>query len=302
MLNFTEVVLASSIWPNAKDYVDKGERPGLVRGYNVEINKNGEIGWMSASWIHGTPEDYFDSDFYRWHFEDMGAVPTGRIAFRGYGREEWDLEERDDVVILCDEFGNDIEEYVMSENDIKKRNILETMRSLKSGDRLTITIYDGPSGEALVRSVNDDGITIKWVDYTMCYEHTSLANEIMDITKADIEEHDIVAELEVLEPANDEMYCIIKTDVLCGAGGESVSMKIYKKSRDKKKLESVLLEKLKEALENDQVEFINYDERSEIKNIEDVYLTNELYIQYEGDGWDWESERYKLIIDDAVEE
>lgn len=100
MFKITEYVNASSIWPTAKDYKDCGEKPGLVRGYNIEVtNYKGATDWMSCSYIHGEPEEYFNDDFHTWMFEDYGFIPTGRICFRGYGREEYDFEEREEYVI-----------------------------------------------------------------------------------------------------------------------------------------------------------------------------------------------------------
>lgn len=98
---FTEYVKASEIWPTAKDFEDKGPRPGLVRGYNVEIKtRHGIIDWMSCSYIsEDTPEEYFLGEFYTFYLNDLGFELTGRICFRGYGREEYDPDERDTFII-----------------------------------------------------------------------------------------------------------------------------------------------------------------------------------------------------------
>lgn len=99
MFKFKEYVNASSIWPTAKDFVDLGKRDGLMRGYNVEIQKlDGTTGWCSCEYIYGSPEFEFDDDFHRYHFEEMGATLTGRICFRGYAREEWSYEIGEYVV------------------------------------------------------------------------------------------------------------------------------------------------------------------------------------------------------------
>ena len=101
MLKITEFVPASQIWPTAEDHIDVGEIPGLMRGYNIEVNKNGTVDWMSAEWIYGNPEEVFNDDYHTWSRNDWGLKPTGRICFRGYGVEEYDPEERDYFVIPC---------------------------------------------------------------------------------------------------------------------------------------------------------------------------------------------------------
>lgn len=100
MFKITEFIPASQIWPTAEDHVDIGEIPGLVRGYNIEVtNSKGVTDWMSAEWIHGDPEEVFNDDYHTWSRNDWGLEPTGRITFRGYGREEYDFDERDMFVI-----------------------------------------------------------------------------------------------------------------------------------------------------------------------------------------------------------
>lgn len=101
MFKFTEYVPASTIWPTAEDHVDHGEIPGLLRGYNIEVKKGNIVDWMSASWFHGTPEAEYNDEFHRYYFDDLGVVPTGRICFRGYGHEEYDFDEREELVRPC---------------------------------------------------------------------------------------------------------------------------------------------------------------------------------------------------------
>lgn len=100
MTTFTEYVNASSIWPIAKDYTDLGERPGFVRGYNVEVVKDGKTDWVSCSWFEGDPNIYFNDEFHTWLNAEHGWEYTGRICFRGYGVEMWDPEERDFYIIM----------------------------------------------------------------------------------------------------------------------------------------------------------------------------------------------------------
>jgi len=95
---FKEYVPASEIWPTAEDHTDFGPAPGFVRGYNLEVIKNGERGWMSAEYISFEPETVFNDEFHRFFRSDMGLVPTGRICFRGYGKEEYDKEEHETFI------------------------------------------------------------------------------------------------------------------------------------------------------------------------------------------------------------
>lgn len=107
MYKFETYVNPSEIWENAKDYVDEGNRPGLVRGYNIEVDDlKGNTGWLSCSYFYGEPVHYFNDEFHTWMYEEHGWVPTGRICFRGYGIEEYDYEERDSFIVPCDADGN----------------------------------------------------------------------------------------------------------------------------------------------------------------------------------------------------
>ena len=100
----SEVVPASSIWPTAENFTDYGPKPGLLRGYNIEVkDQKGVVDWMSAAFIYGKPEDTTGDGFNEpWRIEsrkDWGFEPTGRITFRGYYTEEYDFEERETFVV-----------------------------------------------------------------------------------------------------------------------------------------------------------------------------------------------------------
>ena len=100
MFKATEYVKASSIWPTVKDFQDFGAKPGLLRGYNIEVtNDKGLTDWMSCSIIYGEPEEYFNSDYEMMFRSDFGLKPTGRITFRGYYREEYDFKGRESYVV-----------------------------------------------------------------------------------------------------------------------------------------------------------------------------------------------------------
>ena len=83
-----------------KEY--KGQISGLCCGWQFEFrNADGKIGYNSVSYHKGTPEEYCQTwlrygedalfEMERWN----GYEPTGRVIFRGYGREFYDFEERD---------------------------------------------------------------------------------------------------------------------------------------------------------------------------------------------------------------
>ena len=95
-----EFVKASEIWPNAEDFEDKGQQPGLLRGYNPEIvTKDGKIDFMSCIYIDGEPEEYFYGEFYQSYLNNYGFKLTGRICFRGYGYEDYDPNEPDTYIV-----------------------------------------------------------------------------------------------------------------------------------------------------------------------------------------------------------
>lgn len=100
MFTIREYVPATEVWPNSKFYIDKGYKSGLVRGYNIEvITASGSAEWLSCTFIHDDPEKYFNNDFNKWYFKEHRWTPTGRVCFRGYGREEYCIEERDTFII-----------------------------------------------------------------------------------------------------------------------------------------------------------------------------------------------------------
>lgn len=99
MLTIKEYVPASEIWATAKDYQDKGNIVGYVRGYNVEVTtRDGITDWLSCEYTYDDPEEHFNDDFHQWYFEENQWTPTGRISFRGYGEEYYDFEEHDTFI------------------------------------------------------------------------------------------------------------------------------------------------------------------------------------------------------------
>lgn len=104
MFFIKEYVPANQIWPNAKNYKDRGYISGYVRGYNIEVElTNGSTEWLSCEWINSAPEHEFDNEFHRWRNSEHDWKPTGRICFRGYGIEEYDYEERETFVRMVED-------------------------------------------------------------------------------------------------------------------------------------------------------------------------------------------------------
>lgn len=100
MFTIKEYVPAAEIWPNAENHIDYGYKSGLVRGYNVEVSTvDGVTAWLSCSYIHEDPEEYFNDEFHQWLWNEHQWTPTGRICFRGYAVEKYDVEEHDFYVV-----------------------------------------------------------------------------------------------------------------------------------------------------------------------------------------------------------
>ena len=111
----SEYVNATSIWPGSEDHEDIGTIPGLVRGYNIEVRKKDKVDWVGAEWFSGEPEEVLNDEYHIFHRETFDLMPTGRISFRGYGREEWDPDER--------------EMFIIPINDQEAKQIAESLRA-----------------------------------------------------------------------------------------------------------------------------------------------------------------------------
>lgn len=99
-MKITEYVPANEIWPGAKSYIDHGYKSGLVRGYNVEVvTKDGRTEWFACEFIHGEPEHELFDEAHMFHYAYSNCKPTGRVSFRGYGKEEYSWEEHDTYVV-----------------------------------------------------------------------------------------------------------------------------------------------------------------------------------------------------------
>lgn len=103
MFNFNTYVSANEIWPTSRSHTDKGEKPGLVRGYNIEVETKDGTDWLSCEYIEGDPQEHFNDAFHQWYYVEHGWKPTGRITFRGYGKSLYDPRERDEYVELVED-------------------------------------------------------------------------------------------------------------------------------------------------------------------------------------------------------
>lgn len=109
MFFIKDYVPASSIWPNAEDENDLGYIAGLVRGYNIEVEKSsGATMWLSCEYIHESVETEFDDEFHRFYFKEHGWTPTGRVCFRGYGYEKFDHYNKEAYIEKIDMTGERI--------------------------------------------------------------------------------------------------------------------------------------------------------------------------------------------------
>lgn len=89
-------------WKEENDMKDLGVIQGYLRGYNIEIEKDGELDYVSCLYVHGELEDYLQSELDAYgviiatdYAESKGWKITGRAIFRGYYTEEYDPEERE---------------------------------------------------------------------------------------------------------------------------------------------------------------------------------------------------------------
>ena len=75
------------------DDIFTGLKPGMACGWQFELTRDGKTGWGSVMFDFFTADECAARNEEFWGF--MGCVPTGRVVFRGYYSEEYDIEERD---------------------------------------------------------------------------------------------------------------------------------------------------------------------------------------------------------------
>ena len=91
-------------WGTDMDQEYKGLIPGYLCGYNFEVTKNGVTDFASCTFSYSTPDDIMNSneDYYLDFLLDCGCIPTGRVIFRGYYTEEYDINERESYCVRVD--------------------------------------------------------------------------------------------------------------------------------------------------------------------------------------------------------
>lgn len=88
-------------WHTDMDQEYKGLIPGYLCGYNFEVTKDGVTDFASCTFSYRTPDDLMNSneDYYSDFLLDCGCIPTGRVIFRGYYTEEYDINERESYCV-----------------------------------------------------------------------------------------------------------------------------------------------------------------------------------------------------------
>ena len=88
-------------WHTDMDQEYKGLIPGYLCGYNFEVTKDGVTDFASCTFSYRTPDDLMNSneDYYSDFLLDCGCIPTGRVIFRGYYQEEYDINERESYCV-----------------------------------------------------------------------------------------------------------------------------------------------------------------------------------------------------------
>lgn len=84
-------------WDIDMDQEYKGLIPGYLCGYNFEVTKDGVTDFASCTFSPRAPDDLMNrnEDYYSDFLLDCGCIPTGRVIFRGYYQEEYDINERE---------------------------------------------------------------------------------------------------------------------------------------------------------------------------------------------------------------
>ena len=87
-------------WNRDMDQEYKGLIPGYACGYNFEVTKDGVTDFESCTFEYDTPDGVMaPGSLYPDFLFDVGCEPTGRVIFRGYYTEEYDIEEREEYFV-----------------------------------------------------------------------------------------------------------------------------------------------------------------------------------------------------------
>lgn len=88
------IVKNTEVFTDVVDFTNFGNLDEFVRGYSIEVKDNTEEStyWLNMEYFYGEPEDYFTDYNHKLMYEYLNVTPTGRISFRGYGQETYDIE------------------------------------------------------------------------------------------------------------------------------------------------------------------------------------------------------------------
>lgn len=92
-MKFTTIKNSEGPRYDIADDIFTGIKPNMACGWQFEFTRDGQTGWGSVTFHFGTAEQCAAANEEYWCF--IGCQPTGRVVFRGYYSEEYDLEERD---------------------------------------------------------------------------------------------------------------------------------------------------------------------------------------------------------------
>lgn len=91
------------------------------------------------------------------------------------------------------------------------------------------------------------------------------------------------------------MYYLITNSTMWGAGGRSEHTEVEFISDDKLKLTNILKERFLKALDDPEVDMINQEYIDGYLDVDEI--SDELEIQYKGDGFDITADRYIIVSD-----
>lgn len=73
-------------------------------------------------------------------------------------------------------------------NELKISALSKYINGLLIGDKVAISIYDCCSGIATVQKIEENNMTIRFDEYSMCYPESHLLNRSMKVHVSDIAE------------------------------------------------------------------------------------------------------------------
>lgn len=94
-----EFVDAKDIFKNGETNKDYGNIPPYLRGYNIEVTlDDGRKKWLPCRFIRTDIDKYLNSSSMSQEMDEQFFTLTGRVCFRGYFNEVWDMRNADFVL------------------------------------------------------------------------------------------------------------------------------------------------------------------------------------------------------------